>query len=394
MIVLIPAYEPDGKLIDLLRLLTHHRVLLVDDGSGPAYASLFAQARRLGAELITLDRNRGKGNALKTGFAHVLAHHPGHDVVCADSDGQHRPEDIEAVADRLACTGADIVLGARRFTGPVPARSRYGNSLTRKAFALATGRSLRDTQTGLRGHPARTLGWLRSVPGDRFEYELRVLLQAAREARWIEEVEIATIYLDHNASSHFRPVRDSARVYGPLLAFTASSLLGFTIDAVVLLVLAGVTGNLVLSAVGARLISATANYAMNSAWVFASPIARRGRGRVRSAWRYAVLASVMLAANIGLLQALSALTGSVVVAKLGTELLLFSAGYLLQRHVVFAETRVTDRERVAFPQVMGKTLRRESLDTTPAARCPLRQVPPDPGGSHLRERGNASRSGQ
>ena len=90
---------------------------------------------------------------------------------------------------------------ARRFTGPVPARSRYGNTLTRKAFSLTTGRSLRDTQTGLRGHPARTLAWLRSVSGDRFEYELRVLLQATREARRIDEVEIATIYLQQRTGS-------------------------------------------------------------------------------------------------------------------------------------------------------------------------------------------------
>ncbi|GIH08223.1 sugar translocase [Rhizocola hellebori] len=339
MIVLIPAYEPDRRLVELVGRLKHYRVVVVDDGSGPAYAALFARALRLGAELITLDRNQGKGNALKAGFAHALANHPGHDVVCADSDGQHRPEDIDAVADRLATTGADIVLGARRFTGEVPARSRFGNTLTRRAFALATGRPLIDTQTGLRGHPARTLAWLGSIAGDRFEYELRVLLRAAREARRIEEVEIATIYLEHNASSHFRPIRDSARIYGPLLSFAASSLIGFTIDAIVLLVLAGLTGNLALSAVGARLISASANYAMNYAWIFpvGAPRTHRRSGPMRSAWRYAVLAAVMLGANIVLLQSLSALTGSVVVAKLGTELLLFSAGYLVQRHLVFAD---------------------------------------------------------
>jgi hypothetical protein len=59
-------------------------------------------------------------------------------VVCTDSDGQHRPEDIEAVAERVGA-GPAMVLGVRRFTGRVPARSRFGNAATGLFFHLATG---------------------------------------------------------------------------------------------------------------------------------------------------------------------------------------------------------------------------------------------------------------
>jgi putative flippase GtrA len=333
VVVLIPAYEPDGRLVELVARLGHHRILVVDDGSGPAHAAVFARVRALGAEVLTLARNRGKGHALKAGFAHMRAHLPGRDVVCADSDGQHSPEDIEAVAGRLASTGAAMVLGARRFTGPVPARSRYGNAVTRAAFRLATGRSLLDTQTGLRGYPARMLGWLGEVGGDKFEYELRLLLRAAREGLRLEEVEIATIYLAGNVSSHFRPLRDSARIYGRLLAFCASSLLAFAVDAALLLTLATPTHSIVGAAVAARLVSATLNYRINRAWVFA---ARPGAvPAAASARRYAVLAVTVLAANVVALKALSALTGSLVVAKVLTEASLFVAGFLAQKHVVF-----------------------------------------------------------
>jgi putative flippase GtrA len=279
--------------------------------------------------VITSAGNRGKGHALRTGFAYIRDRHPGSGVVCADSDGQHRPDDIEAVARHVAVSGAAMVLGGRRFTGAVPARSRFGNAATRAAFRLVTGVPLLDTQTGLRAYPARMLPWLGRVGGDRFEYEQRLLLRAAREGLPIAEVEIATVYLRGNASSHFRPVVDSLRVYRPLLAFAASSLLAFAVDTVALLGLVALTGDLALSAVAARLIRATGNYAVNRAHVFG------GRAGPRSGLRYAALAVLLLLANIALLRALTGVTGSVLAAKLLTEVFLFATSFLVQRFVVF-----------------------------------------------------------
>lgn len=354
MIVLIPAYEPGGTLVELVRRLGRHTVVVVDDGSGPGYADVFARVRDLGAEVLTSARNRGKGHALRTGFAFIEDRYPGRDVVCADSDGQHRPDDIEAVARHVAASGAAMVLGGRRFTGAVPARSRFGNAVTCAAFRLVTGVRLMDTQTGLRAYPAWMLPWLGRVAGDRFEYEQRLLLRAARERLPIAEVEIATVYLGHNESSHFRPIRDSVRVYRPLLAFATSSLLAFAVDTVALLALVALTGDLALSAVAARLISATGNYAVNRSYVFGSrgnPAARPG-----SALRYAALAGVLLALNVVLLRALTSATGSVLAAKLLTEVSLFAASFLAQRTLVFAFRRpVAHRPRGVVPAFTADT---------------------------------------
>ncbi|WP_282760685.1 bifunctional glycosyltransferase family 2/GtrA family protein [Actinoplanes sandaracinus] len=346
--MLIPAYQPDHRLAELVGRLDRHRVLVVDDGSGPSYAAAFEAARRAGAEVITLSRNRGKGFALKAGFAHIRNRCPGEDVVCADSDGQHRVEDIEAVAARVELSDAAMVLGVRRFTGPVPARSRFGNTATRMIFKLVTGCAVTDTQTGLRGYPARMLPWLGRVPGDRFEYELRLLLRAARERKPIDEVPIATVYLDGNSSSHFRPVIDSARIYGPLLAFAGSSLLAFAVDAALLAGLVTWTGHLALSAIAARLVSATLNYSVNRGAVFG------GCARIphrRAAPRYAALALASLTANVALLHALNAATGSLVLSKVAAEVLLFLAGYAIQRAFVFrrgpARTRITTGRQAA-----------------------------------------------
>jgi glycosyltransferase involved in cell wall biosynthesis len=190
--------------------------VVVDDGSGRS-AHVLDTAASLGCTVLRHSVNRGKGVAIKTGLEHIVEARPGHDVVCADADGQHHVGDILRVAHQVAATGR-MVLGVRRFdTATVPVRSRVGNAVTRALFRAATGRPARDTQTGLRGYPAALLPWLTSVPGERFEYEMRVLLDASRCGRRIDEVDIATTYLAGNASSHFGSLSDSVRVYRPLI---------------------------------------------------------------------------------------------------------------------------------------------------------------------------------
>lgn len=333
MIILIPAYEPDRRLVDLVTDLRHcgQTIVVVDDGSGLEFRPVFDRVAELGCDVIAHTPNRGKGFALKRGFAHIARTYPGHDVVCADCDGQHTLTDIATVAESVRGHRAGIVLGARRFSGDVPLRSRFGNDMTRAVFRLATGRRLQDTQTGLRGYPAWMLGWLQTVDGDRFEYELEVLLAAGRQGIELHEVPIATIYLDENASSHFHPIRDSIRVYVPFLKFSMSSLAAFGIDAALFFALMAMAGNLALAVVLARVVSASANFAMNHRLVFAGR--RRPAG---AAARYGALVVALMAVNYLMLRLLTGPLGlGVVLAKLLTEMTLFVASYQFQQRVVF-----------------------------------------------------------
>ncbi|WP_307858275.1 bifunctional glycosyltransferase family 2/GtrA family protein [Cellulomonas fulva] len=346
MVVLIPAYEPDERLVSLVVHLRAARrdlpVVVVDDGSGPAFSEVFHEVAATGATVLRHDENRGKGRALKTGFAHVAARHPGAPVVCADCDGQHTVSDVLVVADRAARGDADVVLGARRFTGEVPLRSRFGNAVTRAAFHLGTRHRVQDTQTGLRAYPGRVLPWLAGIGGERFEYELRVLLRAVAEGLTVVEVPIATVYLDANASSHFRPLVDSARVYAPLLRFAASSLTAFAVDALALVALVAATDALLLSVVLARVLSSGLNFVVNRRWVFTRPVAPPSatRGRLgREAARYWVLAAVLLGAGYACLWAFTHLGVPLLVAKAVTDLGLFVVGFQVQRSLVFAHRR-------------------------------------------------------
>jgi putative flippase GtrA len=170
------------------------------------------------------------------------------------------------------------------------------------------------------------------VPGRRYEYELNLLLRARSADVDIDTVPIATIYLDDNAASHFRPVIDSARIYWPLLKFGLSSALAFVIDTVALLVLHAVTGSLLVSVIGARVLSATVNYLINRRVVFTHG---RRLPMVVTAARYFALVAGLLLANYALLALLTSVGLGLLRAKVLTEVALFGVSYAAQRALVF-----------------------------------------------------------
>lgn len=332
MTILIPSYEPDERLITLihnLKEVSDTSILVIDDGSGGDYRDIFDSAKNVGCTVLTHRINQGKGSALKTGFDYVRQQGGRDGVVCADSDGQHLPKDILRITKAVREHRNHIVLGSRQFTGKVPLRSRFGNSATRMVYAFATGRPIQDTQTGLRGYSSDMLDWLCQVPGDRFEYEMNMLLEAPNAGYDLVEVPIDTVYLDDNKSSHFRPLVDSARVYFPFLKFCTSSGFAAILDFVLLLLLQWMTSNLLVSVIGARLLSSIFNYSMNRRFVFA-----RGKGPAirKSLHRYFSLVIVIVMLNYGMMHLFHESSGiPLVTAKLMTEASLFLFSYWAQR---------------------------------------------------------------
>lgn len=225
-VVLIPAYMPSRDLITLCEALVAdgHAVVVVDDGSGADFSPVF-DALPKGVVLITAQANQGKGVALKTGLRYILDHFsPKTVVVTADADGQHTPTDIHRVGVFAGEGEQSLVLGSRRFDGDVPLASQIGNTLTRHVFAATTGAHVDDTQTGLRAFSASLIPRLLEIPGEHYEYELNMLLWAAKSDVSIREIPIETIYIDDNASSHFNPLVDSIRIYADMIRFAISSI--------------------------------------------------------------------------------------------------------------------------------------------------------------------------
>lgn len=341
MHILIPAYEPDLRLVtlvnDLQLRIPQASILIVDDGSGVDYRQIFERCETFGASVLTLRSNRGKGVALKEGFAHIRRTHPGDDVVTADSDGQHRPYDIARVARELnGASEPTLVLGEREFTGTVPLRSRVGNALSRLVFRVSTGLRVHDTQTGLRGYSAELLDWAQQIEGERFEYEMSVLMDATAQHIPVHSITIETIYLNENESSHFRPVADSLRVFKRFLTFGAVSFGSFLIDFLMLLFLNAVTGNLLLSVIGARVVSGGVNFTLNKFVVFRDRTVSR---TARQAGAYLALAVGLVAASYASLWLLTSIGAALAVAKVLSELTLYLVSYVVQKQVIFRRSR-------------------------------------------------------
>lgn len=219
--VVIPVWKPQPAFIPLIRSLLHagcRAVLVVDDGSGPEYRATFqALGEHESVKILRHSNNAGKGRALKTGLGSFLSGFPEYTgIVSADADGQHSVEDVTRVARALTQHPQRLVIGARSQTREMPLRSLFGNTLTRYVFRAATGIRLADTQTGLRGFPTMLIPELLTIPGERYEYEMAVLIDYCRAGRLPVEIPIRTIYAGNNRSSHFRPIADSARIYRAL----------------------------------------------------------------------------------------------------------------------------------------------------------------------------------
>ncbi len=333
-VALIPAYRPEPILLDVLKQLHHAGMstVIVDDGSGPEYSSLFEKAALYGTVLRHY-RNQGKGAALKTGLRFIQEQYGESTVVVTvDADGQHRVEDAQRLCEAARQHPDALILGSRRLPPAAPLRSRFGNCVTRGVYRLCTGCSVQDTQTGLRAFSAGQIPLLLKIAGERYEYEMKVLLEFSRRKIPILEIPIEAVYLDRNASSHFRAVRDSYRIYKEILKFSASSLLGFAVDYGLYSLLIWTTGgNLLISNVGARIVSSITNYTVNRKLVFHSE-----KKVLASAVQYFLLAALILCGNTLVLEILVSQGGlHRMLAKILVEILFFLISWTVQRRLVF-----------------------------------------------------------
>ena len=340
-IALIPSFEPDEKLLEVIKDLQKFdfEIVVVNDGSGPQYDEIFA---RLPKEIAYLkyETNHGKGYALKHGFSYIAEHYNEEStIVTLDSDGQHKVEDAYKIT--LECDNIQntMIIGSRLFDKKVPLKSRIGNFLARTTFLLSTHHRIYDTQTGLRAFSSSLLNFLINTKGDRYEYEMNVLLSAVRQKIHIEEVKIATIYLDNNSGSHYNPLKDTARIFKEVIKFSASSLIGFLIDYSIYSLLTFIKVDwaywLIACNVIARVISASVNFAINYKFVFKS-----NTKLWKAIIKYAALAIFILGCDTLLLWLLVKYAHlNEYGAKAIVEVIMFTLSWAIQRLFVFRKRK-------------------------------------------------------
>ena len=361
--VLIPSLSPDEKLpayVQKLHEAGFGLVLVVDDGSAAEYQPIFTEiAGWDGCHVVHHEVNRGKGQALRTGYAYIRDHTDMQGILTADSDGQHTVPDTLHLADELG-QREELLLGSRDFSrnNPnVPPKSRFGNRLTSFFFKLLYGHWLPDTQTGLRAFERKLLDFMMSVKGDRFEYEMNVLIQCAGQRVPMRAITIETVYENENKGTHFHPIRDSWRIYkllfGNFFKFMSASIICWLVDILLFALLKrwGALTSLekgmdflrylshsaepvLLATAIARVCSASLNFKLNKSLVFDI---KKAKGAV---WKYIVLCVAVMLVSGTVVSALHALTGiNSTIIKMVVDFLLFFVNYRVQKAWVFPQQR-------------------------------------------------------
>lgn len=299
--VILPSYNPDEKLVSFIETLEAAGVddiIVVNDGSKKETLQYFpSKEQHPAVTLLTHKKNCGKGAALKTAFDYFLKNRPDRcGVVTADGDGQHLAKDVVACAMDMMKGGDRVTLGVRDFSQPdVPKRSRQGNRITSFVFRVFVGMKCSDTQTGLRAIPASLLPLMLTIEGDRYEYETNMLLKMKEKKIAHTEVKIETVYIEENRTSHFRPVRDSIRIYtlifGKFVKYALSSVICLAVEEVIQATLFSQIAiaitvatsrfletllNELFNFLPARGISSLLNFFLNKTFVFENKTAAKG----------------------------------------------------------------------------------------------------------------------
>lgn len=329
-ILLIPSYEPTDELLRLCNELSKkHIMIIVNDGTkSPTGIEIFSKLKRHpNITVIHHSSNKGKGAALKTGFAHIHKNHDFNYVITLDADGQHLPMDIERIsAVAYNKQTYDLILGTRNFDGAIPRKSRIGNKLTSIIFKSLYRYDLKDTQTGLRAYAKSTLLELLEIPSNKYDFELDALIYAVKKHKKVKCIDISTVYIDNNKGSHFRPIIDSYLIYRTLFGFMLSSFISFLVDYTLFILLFFITQSILLSTFISRLASAYVNFNLNL------KLFLNHRGvNFSYALKYIVLAAVIFISSYTGILLLTNLSIGVFTAKIIVDLVLFFSSFFIQK---------------------------------------------------------------
>lgn len=343
VIGIVPAYKPDFKLTETLKKVIGldflYRIVVVDDGSGDQYQSLFSEISQMPVvDILHLGVNSGMGGAIKYGLQYSIFQYPDAiGFVMFDADGQHAPKDIKHIVDIFHLQPDKLVLGVRNFHDPslhIPLRSRFGNRVTEIIFHIFSGIHLTDTQTGLRCYPLAIAKKVTQILHSRYEFQLEALLIAADMTDYVQ-VPISTIYEDENKRSHFNPVLDSLRIYAVFFRFIGASFICSVVDYVMFALAFLLSKHVLLSLIVSRLISVSLNFFINKKKVFAS----KGNVCKQLVGFFLLAAGLFAGSYIGITLLKEFCGMNPLFSKILTEVVLFFISFIVQRFIVFARNK-------------------------------------------------------
>ena len=210
--VIIPTYNNDKTIASVIdRVLEYtDQVIVINDGCTDSTAEILKKYDQI--EVVTHDRNHGKGVALKNGFKKAVELDYRY-VITIDSDGQHNQDELTNFIEKIEKEPDSLIVGARNMEqSSVPGKSSFGHKFSNFWYRVETGIDLPDTQSGYRLYPVRLLNGMKFITS-KYEFEIEVIVRAAWKGINVTHVPVTVYYAPAETRvSHFRPFQDFTRV--------------------------------------------------------------------------------------------------------------------------------------------------------------------------------------
>ena len=210
ILVLIPCYNENRSITDVVGTARKYveDVLVVDDGSSDETAQL---AENAGAKVISHSENKGKGQALRTGFDYFLKGN-WDAVVTVDGDGQHSLDEIPSFIKEAEKDELDIIIGCRmKDLKDMPLIRILVNKFTSLVVSMLSRQKIVDSQSGFRLIKRSVLENVQ-LSTSNFDTESEILVGAARKGYRVGEIVVKTIYKGEEISK-IKPMRDTIRFF-------------------------------------------------------------------------------------------------------------------------------------------------------------------------------------
>lgn len=221
--VIIPTYNNDKTLETVILNVQNYTddIIIVNDGSTDSTSEILDQYGYL--HILNHRQNRGKGLALRTGFAFAISKGFRY-AITIDSDGQHFPADLPEFVIWIEKDPDSLIVGARNMSqSGVPGTSSFGHKFSIFWFRVETGLKIPDVQSGFRLYPLDKIKEIRFY-STKFEFEIEVLVRAAWKGIKILSIPVNVYYAPKEERvTHFRKFRDFTRasVLNTILVFMA-----------------------------------------------------------------------------------------------------------------------------------------------------------------------------
>lgn len=253
------------------------------------------------------------------------------------ADGQHTANDVMKISRMLDLRNGSLILGKRDYKkSKMPINIRIGNRLSSAYFKVITGKSCRDTQTGLRGIPAFLYDTVMKTKGSRFDFEMNFLTKCA-------DMRVPFYFVNiiadcSNCSSNFRLIKDTYLIYRTPLRFATASIGCTIIDLVLFTIFAYILPshmffNIMLATLMARVVSGGINFLINRKVIFGNT-----DNGAKQALRFFILFFCIMCASSLIVSALWFLPIPVTLTKAIVDLLLWTVNYKMQRIWVFKDS--------------------------------------------------------